>query len=372
LRLVTAGVWLACCFALTAAAEPAKRVAYDQVRVLAEETALNPTDPTQTRAGELTYAWGVRLEGAGTSRFGGISGLEVEAIAPPVLHPSQPLPRSWRRLTVISDDGDAYRWMGASDRPRPSQAVTPQRLAGLDGKPVGGKQLSDAEGLSEAGDRILVSFERQHRVWSYRRLFRNAPEPVPTPDTSDLSANRGFEAIARIPGKEGADLLALGAEDGRLWLCEGAACRLALASSPGFGWWLTGLDHLPGTGDLVAVYRFYNPFTGGFRAIIAHLPIRDGQVTVTPLAQLAPPLLTANFEGIAALEHGDGYRLYLVSDNGFSVSQSTYLLAFDWAGPEAPNKQKGPASPPAPAGKSVPEKVRPERAVPPVSPSPAS
>jgi hypothetical protein len=46
---------------------------------------------------------------------------------------------------------------------------------------------------------------------------------------------------------------------------------------------------------------------------------------------LDDPLTRDNFEGIAVVAGaGGGLRVYVLSDDNFSTSQHTYLLAFDW------------------------------------------
>jgi hypothetical protein len=152
----------------------------------------------------------------------------------------------------------------------------------------------------------------------------------PVPAASGLNANMGFEALAWLPGANGG-AFAVGAEDGRLWLCpRGLACTQLLSEPPQFGYWLTGLDHLPGTKDLVAVYRFYNPFTGATPGLVAWIRMEGGRARIVPLARLAAPLSVGNLEGVAAVATETGYRLFLVSDNGFRSRTPTLLLAFDW------------------------------------------
>jgi hypothetical protein len=326
---------LAAAAAFAAAAEPERRIPNSQtVAVGLTAVPLNPADPKRVQVGALTYAWGARLEARGTSRFGGLSGLEVE----PTPSPTGPDPeRSSRAFVAVTDDGDAFRWTLREGNAGAGGVV--QALVGRDGAPLTGKRQADAESLAAAPDGYYVGFEGEHRVWGYRpaqagdfRAFRNPPIPArPTPSASDFSRNLGFEALAFLPGP-GGGALAVGAEDGRLWLCplSRSGCVLALSEPPQFGYWLTGLDHLPGTGDLVAVYRFYNPFTGATPAIVAHLPIEGGRARIVPLARLAAPMTVGNFEGIAAVEAPGGYRLYLVSDNGFGAKTPTLLLAFDW------------------------------------------
>jgi hypothetical protein len=53
-------------------------------------------------------------------------------------------------------------------------------------------------------------------------------------------------------------------------------------------------------------------------------------VSVQPLARLSAPIHSENFEGIAAVRQGAGYRLFIVSDNAFSAQRPTLMMAFDW------------------------------------------
>jgi hypothetical protein len=341
----------ALCLPLLGAAPPTPttRIAQTQQIVLeTEPVPLNRADPAQNRIGALTYAWGLHLKARGTSRFGGLSGLDVASVPPPVAQAGRPA--TWTAFTVVSDDGDAFRWVTTGGG-RPAGGATALALRAPDGRPLAGKAEADAEGLAETADGYLVSFERDHRIWAYRAQRRrgdfaallDTPRPVGAPPTGGLPPNEGFEALAAFAGN-GPRRLAVGAEDGRIWLCtEGAACTLALTGAPEFGYRLTGLDALDGTPDLVAVYRFYNPFTREMRALVAHIPVQAGRARVVPLARLARPLTVDNMEGVAAVREGAGWRLYLLSDDNFSADQRTLLLAFDWT-----PQRKGPASPPAP------------------------
>ena len=43
------------------------------------------------------------------------------------------------------------------------------------------------------------------------------------------------------------------------------------------------------------------------------------------------PLTRDNFEGVAVVARPGGvYRFYFISDDNFSQTQHTYLIAFDW------------------------------------------
>jgi hypothetical protein len=268
------------------------------------------------------------LSARDTSRLGGLSGLEVEP------------GRSGLTFTAVTDDGDLVRWT-ADDEGRPRGEAVIRPLLDTGGEVPRGKRSRDAEGLTRTDGGYLVSFEGRHRIWRYRgegaRAFARAAEQAAAPVAEGMTDNLGFEALADLRGAAGG-ALAVGAEDGRLWLCPRAQerCQLALRGSPRFAWWLTGLDNLPGTPDLIGLYRFYHPFTREFRVMLAHLQVRGGRVSVAPLAEIAAPLNVENFEGVAAIQRKEGYRLFILSDNDFAENRRTLLMAFDWKGPPPP------------------------------------
>ena len=47
--------------------------------------------------------------------------------------------------------------------------------------------------------------------------------------------------------------------------------------------------------------------------------------------EMSKPLTVDNFEGVDFVPRpGGAYRVYILSDDNFSASQRTLLLAFDW------------------------------------------
>lgn len=119
---------------------------------------------------------------------------------------------------------------------------------------------------------------------------------------------------------------------------------------------LVGLDILP-DGDAGDIRAFSLHRSGGpglsaqivlmetrFRRIIddadvkavaqgdreARSRVRFEQTSARKLATLGPVMFNFdNFEGIAAKKTDGGVRLYIISDNNFSTSQRTLLMAFD-------------------------------------------
>jgi hypothetical protein len=63
--------------------------------------------------------------------------------------------------------------------------------------------------------------------------------------------------------------------------------------------------------------------------VILRIVGADGQVE--DQLELARPYTIDNFEGVAAAPSpSGGLRFYLISDDNFSKSQRTLLVAFDW------------------------------------------
>ena len=119
-------------------------------------------------------------------------------------------------------------------------------------------------------------------------------------------------------------------ESGGVWDCAARGCRVLVAPppepAPDTDYRITGMDRDPdGDGFWVVERRFRPPVDvrGRIRRMAA-----DG--TLGPvLVELSLPSTVDNFEGIAAVRHGDGVRLYILSDDNNNAAQRTLLLAFD-------------------------------------------
>jgi hypothetical protein len=245
----------------------------------------------------------------------------------------------------ITDEGDRIAFGLEAGRPAARAAGTIETLTSEDGRPLQGKFEGDAEATTRGPLGELVSFERDHRILQYGVDYAPPPRRRPTPPTGDLAENGGFEALAWV---RALDALAVGAEDGRIWLCPaaGADCRQAAGRGGPDGYKLTDLSELPGRSDMVATYRAYDPFRG-WRSIVAQVVLDEAgrPARIVPLARLDQRRRDDNFEGISAVPDGaGGFTLYLVTDDNFSPGQRTLLLGFRWT-----PKEKGPASPPAPS-----------------------
>jgi hypothetical protein len=201
-----------------------------------------------------------------------------------------------------------------------------RRLTLRDGSPIVEKPDGDAEGLAftHAGE-LLVSFERDHRIWNYGRAAP-AARPVPaTMPTHPFTTNDGIEAMAassrgwRVAG-----------ESGGVWDCDGHDCivvtpppQTPLTDSD---YRMTGLDEDPRGEGWFVVQRSFAPPVDARARVRRMSP--DGALGPV-LIELKLPGTTDNFEGVAAERRGEGTRLYILSDDNGNPLQRTLLLAFD-------------------------------------------
>jgi hypothetical protein len=284
------------------------------VAVTAEPLPLDPTDPAHVALGNFTYAGGLKLTSDQTSRLHGLSDLKLT---------------SGGRFVAVSDEGDLFRArlrLDAAGRlvGLDEGSITP--LLGEDGLPLQGKAMADSEGLAllATGD-MLVSFERNHRIWLYPAKG-GPPRAVPKPD-AQFPENDGMEALAALPSA-GPDAYVVGAEeDDRTWICRlSAACTLGRQLPPRGGAGAVAVAPM-GDGRIAWLFRDFSPLTGS----LITLKVLDPAGRVLDEMKLARPLTVDNFEGLAADPRADGrVRFYFVSDDNFSAAQRTLLLAFDW------------------------------------------
>jgi hypothetical protein len=292
---------------------------------------LDTNDAARTTVGRLVYRGGLILE-AQDRRFGGWSDLSVSP--------------DGTRLTAISDEG---YWLTAGLSYSASgniTALTGARIGPLvdfSGRPLEDKPFSDAEGLAAYPDgSFLVSFERRHRLWLYPAAdppFSIPPRAVPIPPRlSKAPPNGGMEALVRLTGGR---LFGLTEElmdhgdhvgwigDGLIW--EELHYRAAADFKP-----VGAAEFPPGTfaaGDVLVVERRFTLLDGpGSRIVrLKRGDIKAGaRLEGEEIARILPPLTIDNFEGIAIVRGENGAaRIYLLSDNNYSILQRTLLLQFE-------------------------------------------
>ena len=237
--------------------------------------------------------------------------------------------RGW--FYAVSDAGALFRFRIGQDAAT-DEPVRPMRFEGraltlLEGTPIIEKADGDAEGLAvtSAGD-LLVSFERDHRIWNYGppAAPRAEPAAAAAPDFA-FALNDGMEGISVAPGG-----WRVAGESGGVWDCTRQDCRVVVAPPaepiPDSDYRITGMDRdRSGAGFWVVERRFRPPVD--VRGRVRRMAF-DGSLGPV-LIELSLPSTVDNFEGIAVEDHRGGVRLYILSDDNGSARQRTLLLVFD-------------------------------------------
>lgn len=297
------------------------------------ETSLLPLDRVRadrTEVGQLAYRGALVLPPS-KGRFGGLSGL---AVAP-----------DGKSLIALTDNNRIFRLQLKLDGRGWLKSVTPDAGTALadeaDAPKNKGKGRIDSEALAALPDGWLIAYERQHRVeWFADKagLPSGVPKAQPSAPAEwvSLPDNSGLESLAAWPdGRLLAIAEAKQNSTNPAWLWQdGNWHQLRYTSASGFA--PSDAAVLP-DGDVVVLERGFNLFFG-FRARLVRVKvdtINPGAVLVgEELARLENPLITENFEGLAAGKGPSGQtRLYIVSDNNFNAAQQTILAVFDLISP---------------------------------------
>lgn len=237
------------------------------------------------------------------------------------------------RFFAINDEGLMIRGEVVLEAGRLAgvREAAARPLSDETGAPLLAKAAADAEGLALLPDgTLLVSFERQHRVWRYHPGLGRMVGALPIPDFP-FTENDGLEGIAAW-GRHG--YWAAG-ESGGLWRCAPTGCDLVEAPPEvplvDAQLRIVSLDRDPEGEGLFTLRRAFDARTGRSTITVSRTAFRpDGAPRDTLLLTLTQPNLVDNFEGLAAVRRADGgVRLYLLSDDNFSPRQRTLMLAFD-------------------------------------------
>lgn len=306
----------------------------EEVKVSATPLPFHPSQPERQQAGKLLWRGGLELKSQ-SSRFGGFSSLLVAD--------------DLGSLIATSDDGQWFRAALSYDargKLNDLGKASMAKMAGLNGVALRAKEERDAESLARAEDgTLLVSFERNHRVWRYPAdpLSDETPPtalPTPKPLTTTFG-NGGIESLVTLrdgrllaiteaqvvsdsDNQTAAYLLDPTAEEPKTWK------RLRFQREGSFK--ATGAASLP-DGDILVLERSYRPFIGVAMRLrrIKAAEIAPGQILKgEELAVIRPPLAVDNMEGIDVKTGPDGETLvYLLSDDNFSGLQRSLLLLFE-------------------------------------------
>ena len=315
-------------------AQPAVRPKRE-ITLTAQSVPLSVADPKLDHVGGLRFLGGVWLKSQDEG-FGGLSGLSAEEKGGEL------------RILAVTDQGDklAGRVLFRDDRLAGVDAATMEPLVDLNGKPVAGKVFGDAESITRLPDgRILVGFERRHRIWAYGPELTGPAQIFETPRALlDAPSNGGLESLARFSdGRVLAITEQMKTERGNFaaFLLQGGAWTQVewTGSAPGFE--PSDAAVLP-NGDLLVVERLWSALAPmDVRSRIMRVKgdsVKPGAVLQGEvLAELRAPLIAENFEGITAFQSTSGAtRLLIASDDNFNGAQRTLLLSFEISDPAAP------------------------------------
>jgi hypothetical protein len=274
-------------------------------------------EPVEIAGGQLdglvlTGAWALASRWA---YFGGLSGLHVAD----------------GRLIAVSDEGwwFSVELAGQGDLLRlKNPRLAPMRDGEGDTYTKAG---GDAEGLTRLGDRLMVSFERDHRVMALRETGRMGAT-IQFDAFEGLRLNDGLEALATLPNGRLLAFAEGGAEEGVPMFVidpEGAVTEARLPRATGHS--VTGADIGP-DGRLYLVLRRYSLISGISIRVMRYSLDADGlplPETAETLAAFESESGIDNMEGIS-LEHdpNGATSLWLISDDNFNILQRTLLLRF--------------------------------------------
>jgi hypothetical protein len=270
----------------------------------------------------LTLLGGWKLASR-SSQFGGWSALHIAGDG------------DGNRVTAIGDYGSVLRFRLT----RFGRATE----ARIDPLPVGcgaqdDKRERDSESLTRAVDGWWVGYEADNRLCKVTLDFAQTLSLKRPLEMAQWSEKYGAEAIVRLA-------------DGRMLVFaerapDGMALRPLLIFSgdpadpttrvtsrsylPPTGYSPTDAAQLPDGRILVLNRRFgiADLFTSVL-VIIDPAALDSGRpVQGTPIAQLAPPTLHDNFEGLAVTVEAGRPVVWMISDDNFMSWQGTYLLKF--------------------------------------------
>lgn len=262
---------------------------------------------------KLSGAWHLKSD---NDDFGGLSGLDVMRSG---------------SLLAVSDDGK-FVWLGIDpETAAPDGTGSITYLRNKDGKIFPNKRSADSEDLVFRDGLALVSFEQTHRIEAYDLESCGAAARAARVVKLDkvvagkvLENNRGAEALALKNGQltVGFEAHVSGGSPLGEVRVDGTLADLRRTRQP-LLFMLTGMDV---SDELTAqVFRAYDP-ARGVRAIL-RVSRDDKQIAEAVLKQ---PLPVDNFEALAiGRAPGGEPRIWLLSDDNFSDSQRTLLLAFD-------------------------------------------
>ena len=276
--------------------------------------SIKPISPADMRSEALVFRGGWHLE-SNDFRFGGISAMHVEG----------------GQVTAFSDAGWLIRFAVPKDEA--------EAEARIDALPVGpgdprAKADRDVEAMAVHGPLAWLAFERINAVWRFRRGSWEAEAGAEPPAMRKWRANRGAEAMLRLP--DGRFLLFAegggGLSDVLVFEGDPAAPgtrTVAMRYRPPEGHRITDAAALP-DGRLLFLNRRTHLLAGGFSVkltVARQPPLAEGAIIEPELLADLPRL--DNLEALSVTRDGDRTILWVASDDNYFPLQRTLLLRFE-------------------------------------------
>lgn len=317
---------IALCLAASASASSAA----DEVPVISRQISDFRIGSSETKFGSLEFLGGLEMVSS-RALFGSLSSIRFR--------------QDEKHFVVVLDTG---QWLtGSIERDAKGRLsgladveITPMKNRA--GRSFEGKGHMDAEGVALDGDRVLVSFEQDHRVDAYpdpgfadSRAIDSLPILIPR---NMLSDNRGIETITVAPASsplQGGVVIvterSLDSDGNRLAAILSGPLKGRFSVERDGSFDVTDGAFLP-NGDLLLLERRFNMAEGiGMRIRrIKGTDIRPGAAVSGEL------LLEGNFnsqidnmEGLDTFQAADGTtHIILVSDDNHSILQRNLMLEF--------------------------------------------
>ena len=330
-RTLAAGVGLTV-LALCLATAPAYAETCDRKpvpKITAVTVPLDPDNPERAEIGGLRYRGGIWLK-HDAPKFGGFSGMWVSA--------------DGETIKAVSDGG---YWLDGTLSYDGSGNLVGFKLSCFaelideNGKVSGWWEDRDAEALTFDGQKFLVGFEQELRIWSYADFTGSATNvPLPKDFSTGVPPGGGYSSIASdSPGT-----FFLLTEFARN---EQRDVKGFVQTKSGSGViWLAARDekkHLPVDwavmpgGDLVLaeIAREKGKRRGRFHRLrlsrVARADLLPGQrVVPKTIAELEPPMIREKYEGVAARKGVKGETLiYIMSDSDGRKAERTVIRMFE-------------------------------------------
>ncbi|MDT8759008.1 esterase-like activity of phytase family protein [Sphingomonas psychrotolerans] len=306
---------------VTASGIEPRAVLGDRAEMVATQVPLDPSDPSGTRVGALTYLGGLVLKSRDPA-FGGFSAMRVAG----------------ERFTLLSDGGNLVSFrMGADLRP------ADVRFADLPGPGTGAiKRHRDSESLTwdPATGRAWVGFENRNAIWRYDASLTRAERAVQPAAMADWSIAGGAEAMVRL--RSGQFLVISetarpkGMPNARIVLrfagdpTETKVPPQSLAYVPPANYDPTDMAELP-DGRLLVLNRRLS-LAGLFTAKLVLLDLRGARpgtaVHGRELATFERPVQHDNFEALALTSEGGNTIVWIASDDNGEIWEQSLLLKF--------------------------------------------